>query len=105
GKQMAVDRVVLALPGRLAGSLCPELSAAERDRYESCAYRGMVCASVLLKKPLLGLLVTNVLDPAVPFTAVVEMSALVDSSAFAGRSLVYLPRYVGPNDPSFERSD
>jgi protoporphyrinogen oxidase len=105
GKQKAVDRAVLALPGRLAGPLCPELSTAEREQYDNLAYRGVVCASVLLKKPLSGFLMTSVLDPALPFTAVVEMSALVDCTTFAGQSLVYLPKYVALNDSSFEKSD
>ena len=105
GKQKAVDCAVLAIPGRLAGPLCPELSGGEREQYDNLAYRGVVCASVLLKKPVSGLLMTNVLDPALPFMAVAEMSALVDCSTFGGHSLVYLPKYVAPNDPSFEKSD
>jgi len=33
------------------------------------------------------------------------MSALVDRSEFDGQSLVYLPKYVAPNDPLFEETD
>jgi protoporphyrinogen oxidase len=33
------------------------------------------------------------------------MSALVDRSAFGGHSLVYLPKYVPPDDPAFNLTD
>jgi protoporphyrinogen oxidase len=48
--------------------------------------------------------VTNITDDA-PFTAVIEMSALVDKSEFGGNSLVYLPKYVAPDDAMFEKTD
>jgi protoporphyrinogen oxidase len=41
----------------------------------------------------------------VPFTGVIEMTALVDRSQFGGNALVYLPKYVVPDDPAFELSD
>jgi protoporphyrinogen oxidase len=49
--------------------------------------------------------VTNITESWVPFTAVIEMSALVDRAEFGGNSLVYLPKYVGPDDPHFRLSD
>ena len=64
-----------------------------------------MCASVLLKQPLAKFYVTNITDSWVPFTAVIEMSTLVDKNEFGGRSLVYLPKYVAPDDPLFEESD
>ena len=69
------------------------------------AYQGIVCASLLMRKPLAGYYVTNITDERVPFTAVIEMSALVDRRHFNGNALVYLPKYVSPEDPLFERSD
>ena len=33
------------------------------------------------------------------------MTALVDKAEFGGRSLIYLPKYVAPNDPLFAESD
>ncbi|MCE9533612.1 MAG: FAD-dependent oxidoreductase, partial [Planctomycetes bacterium] len=67
-------------------------------------YQGIVCASLLLKKPLAHYYVTNITDPA-PFTAVIEMTALIDPSELGGKHLVYLPKYVAPDDPIFEESD
>jgi protoporphyrinogen oxidase len=41
----------------------------------------------------------------VPFTAVIEMTALVNPSTFGGKSLIYLPKYVPPDDPFFDLAD
>ena len=49
--------------------------------------------------------VTNITDPGIPFTGVIEMTALVDPASFGGRSLVYLPRYLAQDDPTWKRSD
>lgn len=48
---------------------------------------------------------TNITDSWVPFTAVIEMTALVDRAQFGGRTLVYLPKYLGADDPEFETPD
>jgi protoporphyrinogen oxidase len=68
-------------------------------------YLGVICASLLLKNPLAGFYVTNITDDGFPFTGVIEMSALVDRAQFGGRCLVYLPKYVDPDDPAFALSD
>jgi protoporphyrinogen oxidase len=97
--------VVVTLAAPLAARLCPGLSSEEHARLNGIQYQGVICASLLLKRPLAGFYVTNITEPWVPFTAVIEMSALVDRVHFGGRSLVYLPKYVTPEDPAFTRSD
>jgi protoporphyrinogen oxidase len=82
------------------------LTADEKARLTSIRYQGVLCASLLLKRPLAGYYVTNITDPWVPFTAVIEMSALVDQQQhFGGNSLVYLPKYLPPDDPMFSLSN
>jgi protoporphyrinogen oxidase len=66
---------------------------------------GIVSASVLTKSPLADYYLTYITDPNVPFTAVVEMSAMVDRRHFKGASLLYLPKYVSPEDPLFDQTD
>ena len=105
GYQAAFDQIVITLPSQVASQVSPGLSDLERSRLNSIKYQGVVCASVLLKKPLAGFYVTNITDDWVPFTAVIEMSALVDRESFGGHALVYLPKYVPPDDPMFELSD
>ena len=99
------DNVVVTAAAPVAGKLCPGLDAVERRRLESIPYLGVVCASVVLEKPLAGYYVTNIVDSSIPFTGVIEMTALVDREELGGRSLVYLPKYVDPSDPLLDASD
>lgn len=99
------DRVVLTIPSSAAARLCPQLSTAETEAHQDIQYLGIICASVVLKRPLAKYYVTNITDSWVPFTAVVEMTALVDPLNLSGHHLVYLPRYVEPTDPAWQWSD
>ncbi|MBI2951967.1 NAD(P)/FAD-dependent oxidoreductase [bacterium] len=105
GRQETFDRVALTLPAPIAARLCPGLSPDEKARLNGISYQGIVCASLLLKRPLAGFYVTNITEGWVPFTAVIEMSALADRRHFGGHTLVYLPKYVTPDDPAFGLSD
>jgi protoporphyrinogen oxidase len=104
GTTHTFDRVVATLNTSLAARLIRGLDDSERARLEAIQYQGIVCASLLLERPLSPYYLTYITDEA-PFTAVVEMSAFVDRRHFGGRSLVYLPRYCGPNDPIARMSD
>lgn len=99
------DRVIVTLAAPLAARVCPSLTAAERDLCAGVEYQGIICASVLTEKPLTPYYITNIADATVPFTAVIEMTALVDRAQFGGKTLLYLPKYVTPDDPAFARSD
>lgn len=105
GGRKTFDQVVLTVPGSVAARSCAELSDEERARLNGVQYQGIICASLLLKKPLAQFYVTNITDSFVPFTAVIEMSALVDREQFGGHALVYLPKYVAPDDAMFALSD
>jgi len=105
GHTRRFDAVVLTVPCGQVAALCPQLTPGERARLQGVVYQGVVCPSLLLRRPLAGYYVTNITDGWVPFTGVIEMTALVDPATFGGRSLVYLPRYVAQNDPTWQRSD
>jgi len=105
GHRETFDHAVLTVPSGAAADLCPGLTSEELGKLRQIQYQGIVCASVLLKKPLADYYVTNITDPGIPFTAVIEMSAMVDRREFGGNALVYLPKYVAPDDPMFELSD
>jgi protoporphyrinogen oxidase len=105
GQREPFDTVILTAPAPVAERLCTGLSAQERERLRGIRYQGIVCASLLLKQPLAGYYVTNITDSDVPFTAVIETTALVDREELGGHCLVYLPKYVTPDDPFFETRD
>jgi protoporphyrinogen oxidase len=97
--------VVVTIPAPLAARVCVSLSSEEQRRLSGVSYLGILCASVLLRRPLTDYYVTNILDSTIPFTGLIEMSALVDGSEFAGRGLLYIPRYVRSDHPDFARTD
>ncbi|WP_020469227.1 NAD(P)/FAD-dependent oxidoreductase [Zavarzinella formosa] len=105
GTEHRFDRMILTTNPHVTNRLLPELPAEDRHRLTDLRYQGIVCVSVLLRKPLDRFYVTNITDSWVPFTAVIEMSALVNREEFNGHSLVYLPKYVAPDDPLFDESD
>lgn len=105
GGSLQFDSVVLTLPSPAIARLLPQLAPAILDRLQGVRYQGIICASVLLRRPLASYYVTNILDDWVPFTGVIEMTALVDSENFGGNSLVYLPRYLSPDDSYWSRED
>lgn len=105
GTTESFDSVVLTVPCPRVNALCPQLTEKEQARLASVVYQGVLCPSLLLDRPLADYYVTNITDAWVPFTGVIEMTALVDPATFGGRSLVYLPRYLAQDDPTWQRSD
>jgi protoporphyrinogen oxidase len=105
GTSARFDRVVLTLPANRISGIVPQLAHAEHERLGRVVYQGVLCASLLTKKPLATYYVTNITDGWVPFTGVIEMTTLVDRKQFGGNSLVYLPRYLAQDDPFWKASD
>jgi len=105
GGERRFARAVITVPAPVAGTLVPQLDDDARARLAGKLYGGIVCASLVLDRPLGPYYVTNLTDDWVPFTAVIDMSALVDRAEWGGGALVYLPKYVRPDDPIFERTD
>lgn len=99
------SRVVVTTTPRSVARMCPELGSEERLLFEGMKYQGVVCASLLLEKPLGGYYLSYLTDKGLPFTAVVEMSAFVNRAEFGGKTLVYLPKYAPATDPIFGLSD
>jgi protoporphyrinogen oxidase len=105
GERLEFDDVLVTLPTPQVADLVPQLGVAERERLRGVVYQGIVCASLLLRKPLGPYYVTNITDRWVPFTGVIEMTTLVDKAHFGSNSLVYLPCYLTQDDPYWQRSD
>jgi protoporphyrinogen oxidase len=103
--QREFDHVVLTVPCGRVADVCEQLTAAERARLRAVQYQGIVCATLLLEQPLADYYITNITESWVPFTAVIEMTALVDRARFGGHALVYLPKYLSQQDPCWSRSD
>lgn len=98
------DTVILTCLSNIAAKIAPQLSREEKIDLRNVRYQGIVCGSLLIKKSLSNFYVTNITDDA-PFTGVIEMSAMVDKREFDGNALIYLPKYVAPDDELFEKTD
>lgn len=105
GHPQVFDQAVVTTPPPVAARICPDLKPVEVSALEQIPYQGVVCAALLLRKPLSPYYVTNITDDWVPFTGVIEMTALADKSAFGGNSLVYLPLYLPTEDPGWQDDD
>ncbi len=98
------DMVILTCPSNVASKMALQLTKIEKQDLDNIRYQGIVCASVLMKCSLSNYYVTNITDET-PFTGVIEMSALVDKKEFGRNALIYLPKYVSPDDELFDKSD
>ena len=99
------DKVIVTLPCGMAATLCPQLNKVEKDKLQNIEYLGVVCVSVLLNQTVSNFYITNITDSWIPFTGVIEMSALVDKKYFNGKSLIYLPKYVTADDEIYYKPD
>ena len=99
------ERVISTIPSGLSAQIADGLTDWERQLHLNIRYLGVICAAVLLKKPASPYYITNILDKGHPFTGIIEMTGLIDKSEVKGYNLVYLPRYVDPNDSLFEEAE
>ena len=105
GKNVEFDNVILTLPSGVSAKLCTGLLPDEIYKLNNVEYLGVICAALLLDKSVSSFYVTNVTDSWVPFTGVIEMSALVEKKYLGGNTLIYLPKYITKDDPLFSKSD
>jgi protoporphyrinogen oxidase len=99
------DRVVMTIPNPLIARACTGLNQEELSRLNSAEYLGVTCTSLLLDRPLSGYYVTNITDPGIPLTGIIEMGAVVQPQYMGGKYLIYLPQYMMSDDPRFQEGD
>jgi protoporphyrinogen oxidase len=99
------DNVVSTLSSKESVKIAEELTASEKQKHNDIKYLGVVCPSVLLKKSISPYYVTNITDSWPPFTGIIEMTTLIDKEETKGNHLVYLPKYVDPDDELFDKDE
>jgi protoporphyrinogen oxidase len=105
GAEFHFDALISTLPSDNSARIAPDLTKEEVSKHNAINYLGVVCPSILLKRPISKFYVTNITDTWPPFTGIIEMTALVDPAETHNRSLVYLPKYVKPEDALFMKTD
>jgi protoporphyrinogen oxidase len=100
------NHVISTLSPMQSVQLADSLPADEKEKHRNVKYLGVICPSVILSKPISPYYVTNITDTGTPFTGIIEMTALIDKNEeLKGKNLVYLPKYVDPDDALFNADD
>jgi protoporphyrinogen oxidase len=105
GESLFFDKVIATVPNPVIGQMLTDPPAELKTRLDAVQYLGVVCMTLVLKRSLSPFYVTNLIDPALPFTGLIEASHVVPPKILGGKTLVYLPRYFTPQDPYASLSD
>ncbi|MBI4948744.1 MAG: NAD(P)/FAD-dependent oxidoreductase [Deltaproteobacteria bacterium] len=98
------DKVVATFaPGVLKG-LC-DFPAEYRAVLDKLEHMAVICAMLITKKPLSGIYWLNVGDNSFPFGAVVEHTNLWGTEHYGGRHIIYISKYLSPDDPVYKSKD
>ncbi|PJF39376.1 MAG: hypothetical protein CUN54_08855 [Phototrophicales bacterium] len=98
GRTEPYDIFVSTLPSPVLAPLIPGAAQAFREQLSSQAYLGVLCPLLILKRKLTPYYVLNITDSSIPFTAVVETTNLIDPQHVNNHHLVYLPKYLAPDN-------
>ena len=104
-QKIQFDGVISTLPSDVSVNIAPGLNQDEIEKHKAIKYLGVICPSVLLRRPVSAYYVTNITDSWPPFTGIIEMTALVNPVELGNMHLVYLPKYVEPDNELFNRDE
>lgn len=93
------DHVVATIPPAVLARTLGDLPGMPRERLTAVEYLGVVVEVLLLSRPLGPYYLLNLSADDLPLTGVIETTNLAPPGYFHTRSLVYLPRYLAPDDP------
>lgn len=99
------EQVLVTLPPRPMLNLVKDLlNADEAQRLADLKFQGAMVAVLKLDRALTDYYWINVNDYSVPFGGVIEHTNLIPKERYGGYHLVYLSRYISPEDPFFQAS-
>lgn len=105
GQTRRFDRVISTVPSHVFRTLAPGVLFKEIEPSARPQFLGVVCMALVLRKPLTKFYVTNLVERGLPFTGIIEVTALTGRREMNGRHLVMLPRYDMPDSPWFVRPE
>ncbi len=95
----AYDAVISTLASPILGDLIPAAPQPFREQLTQQEYLGVLCPLLIMNRSLIPYYVLNITDTSIPFTAVVETTNLIDPQHVGGHHLIYLPKYLAPDNP------
>lgn len=96
------DVVLVTVAPELFARLAPGLPADYRARLEKIVYLANACLVLKLKHGLSNTYWLNINDPEIPFVALIEHTNMQRPEEYGGAHLVYLSRYMAPDDPYYQ---
>jgi protoporphyrinogen oxidase len=93
------DAVTITMQTPIARRLLPPAAAEVAERWSRLEeYLGIVCMLLVLRRSLTPYYTLNITDERIPFTGVIETTNLIEREYTNGYHLVYLPKYVTPDN-------
>lgn len=100
------EGAVLTLQTPIARRLLPPEAAEVNARWGALdSYLGIVCMLMVLRRSLSSYYTLNITDERIPFTGVIETTNLIEREFTNGYHLVYLPKYVAPDNVFAQMDD
>lgn len=98
------DRVISTLSTGLMKKIAPQLTGLFTDNHADPKFLGVLCLSLVLRRPLSPYYITNLIQRGFPFTGVIGVSSLTGPEEIGGNHFVMLPRYDVPDSPWFQKT-
>lgn len=99
GERRDYDLVLAAVHTPIFLHIASDLPADYRARLGSIQYKGASCLLLELDRRMSPYYWLNISAEDLPFTALVEQTNLVSPAAYGGSHLLYVARYMSPQDP------
>jgi protoporphyrinogen oxidase len=98
------DRLISTLPTSAFQRIAPGIGGIASESESRPKFLGVICMSLVLRRPLSPYYITNLIQKGFPFTGIIEVSNLCGPEELSGKHLVMLPRYDTPESEWFDKS-
>jgi protoporphyrinogen oxidase len=104
-KKYTFDVIISTIPSPIFTSITEDLPQSYIDDLAKIRYQAIVNVVFQLKKPFSKYFWVNISDKTIPFPGIIELTSLVPSEYFGGKSIIYLPNYMQRSNRLFNLSD
>lgn len=104
GKTHEFDIVVSTIPGPIFTKIFPT-SDKLKKQIDKVKYLGATCMLLEMDQSLTPYYWLNINDPEAPFLAIVEHTNFVDKEKYNGNVLVYIAKYIDPQEELFNKTE
>ena len=98
------DLILATTAPTLLADMVLDLPDGYRAQLRSIPYLANVCLVLQLSQSLSDTYWLNIGDPRIPFTGVIEHTNMQRPEVYGGRNLVYISRYLDPDEPLYQMS-